>query len=93
MAAARSGAPVVPLALRGTRHVTNCSPMHSPFHLYEFTRETFISNGLQLGYSVVEAHYDAGGETVLPRPVQRLLNPVMRWTDTGLTLSVVLRKS
>lgn len=78
--------------LRGTGYVTNCSPMHSPFHLYEFTREAFRLNGARLGYGIAAADYDVGGETVLPGLLQRLLNPVMRWTSTGLTLTLVLRK-
>jgi SAM-dependent methyltransferase len=78
--------------LRGTHHVTNCSPMHSPFHLYEFTCEAFHRNGSKLGYTVAQATYDVGSETVLPVVMKRLLNPLMRWTDTGLTLSLVLRK-
>ena len=79
--------------LRLTSYVTHCSPMHSPFHLYEFTRETFRYNGMRLGYTIVTANFDVGGVTVLPKFVQRLLNPVMRQTSTGLTLSLVLRKN
>ena len=77
---------------RGTGYVTNCSPMHSPFHLYEFTREAFRRNGGRMGYTIAAATYDVGGETVLPSLLQRLLNPVMRQTSTGLTLNLVLRK-
>jgi SAM-dependent methyltransferase len=78
--------------LRGTGYVTNCSPMHSPFHLYEFTPEAFRRNGERMGYAIAAADYDVGRETVLPGPLQRLLNPAMRLTDTGLTLNLVLRK-
>jgi SAM-dependent methyltransferase len=79
--------------LRGARHVTNCSPMHSPFHLYEFTREAFVRNGARLGYIVAEARIDVGVETALPGVLKWVLNPLMRWTGTGLTLSVVLQKA
>ncbi len=81
------------LRLRGTRYVTNTSPMHSPFHLYEFTKRTFRLNGARLGYEVVEVVYEVGGATTLPGLLQRALEPIMRWTDTGLTLSVTLRNS
>lgn len=79
--------------LRLTSYVTHCSPMHSPFHLYEFTVEAFRHNGMRLGYTIVTADYDVGGETVLPSLFQRVLNPVMRQSSTGLTLSLVLRKT
>ena len=78
--------------LKGTRYVTNTSPMHSPFHLYEFTRRAFDLNGSTGGYVVEMADYDVGGQTVLPSLVQRMLNPLMRRTNGGLTLNVVLRK-
>jgi 2-polyprenyl-3-methyl-5-hydroxy-6-metoxy-1,4-benzoquinol methylase len=80
-------------ALRGTNFVTNISPMHAPFHLYEFTLRSFERNGARLGYTVAEHHYDVCEIMHLPR----IAHPLLRWwmarTDTGMQLTVYLRKA
>ena len=79
-------------ALRGTNYVTNISPMHSPFHLYEFTLRSFEKNGARLGYTIADHRYDVCEVMNLPR----LIHPVLKWwmarTDTGMQLTVYLRK-
>jgi SAM-dependent methyltransferase len=79
--------------LRGTNFVTHLSPMHPPFHLYEFTLETFRRNAARLGYEI--AHHDYRVCTIFHLP--KMLHPVLRWwmdrTDTGMQLTVYLRKS
>lgn len=76
--------------LRGTDFVTNISPMHTPYHLYEFTLKSFHLNGKALGYEVAHAEYYVG-ESATPQ-VDRLLTPLMNATKTGMGLIVYLRK-
>ena len=72
--------------LRGTNYVTHISPMHSPFHLYEFTLRSFRR------FNPVHHRYEVG--TI--RQVPRLLHPPLRWlmdkTQRGMQLTVYLRK-
>lgn len=79
--------------LAGTTYVTNTSPMHSPFHLYEFTLEAFRRNGARLGYSIAEHVFMVCEIFHFPRP----LHPLLRWwmarTDSGMQLTVYLRKN
>lgn len=79
-------------ALRGTNFVTNTSPMHPPFHLYEFTRRSFEKNGARLGYEIANHHYDVCEIIHLPRVIHPPLRWWMRCTDTGMQLTVYLRK-
>lgn len=78
--------------LRGTNYVTNISPMHAPFHLYEFTRRSFERNGARLGYAIAHHHYDVCEIMNLPRIIHPPLRWWMRRTDTGMQLTVYLRK-
>lgn len=79
-------------ALRGTNFVTNISPMHAPFHLYEFTLRSFEKNGARSGYTIAHHHYDVCEIMHLPRVIHPLLRWWMRRTDTGMQLTVFLRK-
>lgn len=78
--------------LRGTNLVTNISPMHSPFHLYEFGLKSFNAHGRRAGYVV--AHHATTVCTIYHFP--RFMHPLLRWymerTGTGMQLSVYLRK-
>lgn len=78
--------------LRGTAYVTNCSPMHSPYHLYEFTAKSFALHGKRRGYRVEELRIEPGIDPTLPAMVNRILSPVMATTDTGMMLHAVLQK-
>jgi SAM-dependent methyltransferase len=78
--------------LRGTNYVTNCSPMHSPFHIYEFTLRSFEEHGRRAGYQAVRHTIDPGGNPMIPRPATPFLNWLMARKQTGLNLRVWLRK-
>lgn len=75
-----------------TDYVVNISPMHSPFHLYEFTERSFQLNGERLGYRIVEVERYAG-ETTLTGKLDSLLSPLMKATKTGMGLVVYLQKA
>lgn len=77
--------------LRGTNYVTHLSPMHPPFHLFEFGLESFRRHGARAGYSVAEHHFDVCEILHFPK----VLHPPLRWwmerTQTGMQLTVYLR--
>ena len=78
--------------LRGTNYVTHISPMHVPFHLYEFTLESFRRNGARLGYSIADHKFTVCSIYHVPQ----LLHPLLRWwmqrNDSGMQLTVFLRR-
>lgn len=77
--------------LRGTDLVGNLSPMHPPYHLHEFTAESFRAHGRRNGYTVERhAHYVC--PTYLPKFLDVIARPVMAWTSTGMEVAVWLRK-
>lgn len=79
--------------MMGTTYTTHLSPMHSPFHLHEFGMNSFQYAGERLGYEIAEYHYDVCSIPYVPK----LLRPPLRWymhaTETGMQLTVYLRKS
>lgn len=80
--------------LRGTNYVTHLSPMHSPFHLYEFDIKSFIENSkLENQYSIAYYKYDVGSIYHGPRLVQSMLKKYMEATKTGMQLVIWLRKN
>jgi len=77
--------------ITGTDYVTNISPMHKPFHLYEFTLRSFVEHARQNNYEIASYRYYVC-QTYVPRAFDVLLRPIMRWTNTGMQISVWLRK-
>lgn len=79
--------------LRGTNFVTNTSPMHSPFHLYEFGLKSFEEHGRRAGYEIAAHSYMVC--TIFHFP--RVMHPLLRWTmartGTGMQLSAYLKKT
>ena len=78
--------------MRGTNYVTNISPMHPPFHLYEFDLASFEMHGRRAGYEIASHRYGVGGILNLPSLVHPLLRGLMKMSDTGMQLTVHLRK-
>jgi 2-polyprenyl-3-methyl-5-hydroxy-6-metoxy-1,4-benzoquinol methylase len=78
--------------LSATDYVANLSPMHPPFHLYEFTVKSFVLHGAASGY-VVADHRHQVCETYLPAVLRSIASMCMSATGTGMQLSVWLRKS
>ena len=79
--------------LIGVNYVTNISPMHSPFHLYEFTLQSFVLNGKISNYEVISYSYSVCALIHVPR----FLHPLFRWymakTNTGMQLTVWLKRT
>ena len=78
--------------LRRTNYVTNLSPMHEPFHMYEFDMESFRQLAIRLDFEIVEHRYEVCSIYHIPK----FLHPALRWymnkTDKGMQLTVYLRK-
>lgn len=79
-------------ALQGLDYVANISPMHTPYHLYEFGTQSFLLHAKKNGYSVAAMEI-LETRTYLPRILNPLVRPLMRATKTGMQLEVWLRKS
>jgi 2-polyprenyl-3-methyl-5-hydroxy-6-metoxy-1,4-benzoquinol methylase len=78
--------------IRGIDYVANISPMHTPYHLYEFDLKSFKLNAKLIGYEVVHYQYFVC-ETYLPSFLNFILKPIMKITNTGMQLSIWLRKN
>jgi ubiquinone/menaquinone biosynthesis C-methylase UbiE len=78
--------------LRGTNYVTHLSPMHSPFHLYEFGLKSFEELSKRLNYSIIKSEYYVCEIVHLPKILHPLLSYYMKKTNTGMQLTVWLRK-
>jgi len=71
-------------------YVTNLSPMHPPYHLYEFTPRSFEAHAARCGYAVAETRRLPGHDIFLPGPAS-LWRRLMTRTGTGMQLEMWLR--
>lgn len=76
----------------GTTFVTNLSPMHSPFHIFEFTLDSFIFHGKAAGYEVAEHYFDVCTISHVPGFLKPMFRRWMDRHDSGMQLTVWLRK-
>ena len=79
--------------MKGTNYVTNTSPMHSPFHLYEFSLKSFEENQKKNNYSIAHSEYYVCTIMNIPRIFHPPLKWLMRLTRRGLQLEIWLRKN
>jgi len=77
--------------LKRTDYVGNLSPMHEPYHLYEFGLKSFQEHSKTNGYELAFYEYYVC-ETFMPKLANYFLKPYMKWTNTGMQLCVWLRK-
>jgi 2-polyprenyl-3-methyl-5-hydroxy-6-metoxy-1,4-benzoquinol methylase len=80
--------------LRGTNYVTNLSPMHDPYHLYEFSLESFkqLASNLSRKFDVVFHEYYVSSAEPFPKFLHGIVNHIMQLTNTGMQLDVWLKK-
>ncbi|GAB3770591.1 hypothetical protein GCM10028796_37820 [Ramlibacter monticola] len=76
----------------GLNYVSNLSPMHPPYHLYSFTPESFRKHAQRVGYEVVQHRIEVCTLYNVPGFLHPLLRSYMRATQTGMQLTVWLRK-
>jgi 2-polyprenyl-3-methyl-5-hydroxy-6-metoxy-1,4-benzoquinol methylase len=79
--------------LNMTSYVTHLSPMHPPYHLYEFTQTSFEENGRRLGYDLARYAFKAGPIYHLPAIFHRPLHAMMKMTNSEMQLTVFLQRS
>ena len=78
--------------LRGMDYVANLSPMHEPYHLYEFGLKSFQLHANKYNYSIADFHYIVC-DTFLPTFLDFALKPYMKSTNKGMQLAILLRKN
>lgn len=78
--------------VRGVNYVTNLSPMHPPYHLYEFALESFRRHGKQVGYEVAAHHHYVCAIYHVPKVLHAPLRRWMARNGSGMQLSVWLRR-
>jgi SAM-dependent methyltransferase len=76
----------------GTTYVTHISPMHNPFHLYEFDLRSFEQLSKRLGCTIAHHEYMTGSIEFVPRPLHPVFRKFMEATNSGLQLIIWLRK-
>ncbi|MBS2034770.1 class I SAM-dependent methyltransferase [bacterium] len=79
--------------LQGTTFVTNISPMHVPYHLYEFTVPSFQAFARRSGCEIAHHEFFVCAQYHVPKFLQGLLRSIMSRTNTGMQLSMYLRKT
>ncbi len=77
--------------IKMTDYVGNISPMHEPFHLYEFGLKSFEKHAKKNNYEIAFHEYYVC-QTFLPKILDTVLVPYMKKTNTGMQLCVWLRK-
>lgn len=80
--------------LTGTNYTTHLSPMHPPYHLYEFKLKSFEELGKRLNFTIDKYQYYV---CMIFPPVPKILHPLLKRymsaTKTGAQLAVYIRKS
>jgi 2-polyprenyl-3-methyl-5-hydroxy-6-metoxy-1,4-benzoquinol methylase len=78
--------------MRGTNFVTNLSPMHEPFHMYEFSLESFQKLSQKAGFTIVHHDYTVGDMKPIPKSLRIFFRKYMKMTKRGMQLGVWLKK-
>lgn len=76
----------------GTNYVTNLSPMHPPFHLYEFDLRSFDKLSKKLNFQIELFNYNVCSIYYVPKILHSILRAYMKATNKGMQLTVYLRK-
>ncbi|MCJ8291931.1 MAG: class I SAM-dependent methyltransferase [Crocinitomicaceae bacterium] len=79
--------------LARTNYVTNLSPMHSPFHLYEFDVKSFEELSKKLNFSIVKTRVEVCSIYHVPKFFHPILKWYMKKTNQGMQLTVYLKKN
>ena len=74
--------------LRGTNYVTNLSPMHTPFHMYEFGYKSFARLAEKQGFRIASHQFHVCDIYHIPRIFHFPLKKIMKWTNTGMQMTV-----
>ena len=80
------------LKLRGLDFTSLPSPMHPPHHLSAFPRRCFELNQASLGFEILDSRIDPCAIYHVPRFLHSPLRQLMRRSDTGMQLTLFLRR-
>lgn len=78
--------------VQGLDYTTHLSPLHAPYHLYEFTDRSFDAFASRVGCQVAFRHMYVA-TTYAPRWLDPMLKRIMGATKTGMLIEVWLRKA
>jgi len=78
--------------LCGTNYTTHLSPMLSPFHLYEFSVDSYKKAGEKLGFEVVLHYFEVCEILYFPSFTHPFFKRIMKATNTGMQLMIWLKK-
>jgi ubiquinone/menaquinone biosynthesis C-methylase UbiE len=81
------------LKAKGSELTSFLSPMHAPFHLYSFSLHSFTCAEVSLGFHVVSSQIDPCSIYYFPSALHPIVRRVMMATQTGMQLTVYLRKN
>ena len=79
-------------SLIGTQFTTHLSPLHPPFHLYEFTASALAYLGKAAGLEICRLRVIPCGSDFLPRRLSPVAHFLMEKTGTGMQIEVFYRK-
>jgi 2-polyprenyl-3-methyl-5-hydroxy-6-metoxy-1,4-benzoquinol methylase len=79
-------------SLIGTNYTTHISPMTTPFHLYDFTIDSFVKLGDRLGFEVIAKEFEVCEILNFPRFTHPFFKKIMKTTNTGMQLMIWLKK-
>ncbi len=78
-------------SIRFKDFVGNLSPMHEPFHLYEFGLKSFEHHAKKYNYQLIRHEYYVC-QTFMPKIIDWIIRPYMQITKQGMQLCVWLKK-
>lgn len=77
----------------GTCYVTNLSPMHEPYHMYEFDVKSFEYLSSKLGFEILETEHSVCDIYHFPNILHPLLKGYMKHTNKGMQLTVWIKRN
>jgi SAM-dependent methyltransferase len=79
--------------ISGMKLTTRTSPLHSPYHLYEFTEKSFARLGERCGLEVASCRTFVSTVPHFPAAIKTLLRWAMSYSGRHMQLEVWLRKA
>jgi len=80
-------------SLIGSQFTTHLSPLHAPFHLYEFTVEALACMGRAAGLEIYKLLIIPCGSDFVPPIFRSSVRYIMEKTKTGMQIEVFFKKT
>ena len=80
------------LKAKGSGLTSFLSPMHSPYHLYSFSKKSFEMNQAVMGFRLLDSRIDPCQIFYFPVLLKSFVFHLMRITGTGMQLTIYLQK-